>query len=98
MGIQVKELTRNLMPWGKEFIDFSFAGRHISEFGMVAVSNGDRYSLKGSPEFQDETTTVNGVNGQYYWGTNFKTKTEWLNAHPQYKEQKLITILWLLTE
>lgn len=75
MGIQVKELTRNLMPWGKEFIDFSFAGRHISEFGMVAVSSGDRYSLKGSPEFQDETTTVNGVNGQYYWGTNFKTKT-----------------------
>lgn len=75
MGIQVEELTRNLMPWGKEYIDFSFAGRHISEFGLVAVTNSDRYQFHGSPEFTDETTSVNGVNGQYYWGTKFKTKT-----------------------
>lgn len=75
MGIQVQELTRNLMPWGKEYIDFSFAGRHISEFGLVAVTSGDRYQFAGSPEFEDETSNVNGVWGQYYWGTNFKTKT-----------------------
>lgn len=75
MGIQVEELTRNLMPWGKEYIDFSFAGRHISEFGLVAVTNSDRYQFAGSPEFEDETSNVNGVWGQYYWGTNFKTKT-----------------------
>lgn len=75
MGIQVEELTRNLMPWGKEYIDFSFAGRHISEFGLVAVTNGDRYQFAGSPDFEDETSNVNGVWGQYYWGTNFKTKT-----------------------
>ena len=75
MGIQVEELTRNLMPWGKEYIDFSFAGRHISEFGLVAVTSGDRYQFAGSPQFEDETSNVNGVWGQYYWGTNFKTKT-----------------------
>lgn len=75
MGVQVQELTQNLMPWGKEYIDFSFAGRHISEFGLVAVTSGDRYQFAGSPEFADETSTVNGVWGQYYWGTNFKTKT-----------------------
>lgn len=75
MGIQVTELTSGLMPWGKEYIDFSFAGRHISEFGLVAVTNGDRYSFSSSPEFADETTEVNGVSGQYYWGTKFKTKT-----------------------
>ena len=75
MGIQVEELTRNLMPWGKEYIDFSFAGRHISEFGLVAVTSGDRYQFAGSPEFEDETSKINGVWGQYYWGTNYKTKT-----------------------
>ena len=75
MGIQVEELTRNLMPWGKEYIDFSFAGRHISEFGLVAVTSGDRYKFAGSPDFEDETSNVNGVWGQYYWGTNYKTKT-----------------------
>lgn len=75
MGIQVTELTQNLMPWGKEYIDFSFAGRHISEFGLVAVTSSDRYQFPGSPEFKDEVSEVNGVWGQYYWGTNFKTRT-----------------------
>ena len=75
MGVQVQELTQNLMPWGKEYIDFSFAGRHVSEFGLVAVTSGDRYQFAGSPEFEDETSNVNGVWGQYYWGTNFKAKT-----------------------
>jgi len=49
------------MPWGKEYIDFSFAGRHISEFGMVATTSGDRYTFAASPEFADETSTVNGA-------------------------------------
>lgn len=75
MGIQVTELTQNLMPWGKEYIDFSFAGRNISEFGLVAVTSSDRYQFPGSPEFKDEVSEVNGVWGQYYWGTNFKTRT-----------------------
>lgn len=74
MGIQVEELTKNLMPWEKEFIDFSFNGHHISEFGLVAITSSDRYSFDGSPEFEDETSTINGVMGQYYWGTTIKTK------------------------
>lgn len=74
MGIQVKELTENLMPWEKEYIDFSFNGHHISEFGLVAATSSDRYSFDGSPEFQDETSEINGVMGQYYWGTKIKTK------------------------
>ena len=75
MGIQVQDLTQGKQPWDKEFIDFSFAGKHISEFGMVAVSDGDRHSLDMSPSFQDETSTVNGLNGQYYWGTTFDAGT-----------------------
>ena len=75
MGIQVEELTRGLMPWQKEYIDFSFAGRRLSDFGLVAVTCGDRYNFAASPEFEDETTSVNGVWGQYYWGTKFKTRT-----------------------
>lgn len=71
MGLQVEELTRGREPWEKEFIDFSFNGKHISEFGLVAVSDGDRLSLDASPSFSDETSTVNGLSGQYYWGTTF---------------------------
>lgn len=73
MGIQVSTLTANKQPWQTEYIDFEFAGKKISEFGMVAVSNGDRLSFQHSPTFTDETSTVNAVDGQYFWGTTLKT-------------------------
>ena len=73
MGIQVSTLTKNKQPWQTEYIDFEFAGKKISEFGMVAVSNGDRLSFQHSPTFTDETSTVNAVDGQYFWGTTLKT-------------------------
>lgn len=75
MGIQVTELVSGRMPWEKEFIDFCFNGHHVSEYGMVAVTSGDRYSFAGSPDFADEVTTVNGVSGQYYWGTRYEART-----------------------
>lgn len=73
MGLQVEELTKGLQPWDKEFIDFSFDGKHISEFGLVAITDGDRLTSNASPSFSSETSTVNGLNGQYYWGTTFET-------------------------
>lgn len=76
MGVQVDLLTRGKTCHEKEFIDFEFDGKHISEFGMVAVFDGDRHSFNASPEFEDETSEVNGVSGQYYWGTRMKTVTK----------------------
>ena len=74
MGVQVTELTLNKKCHEKEFIDFEFDGKHISEFGMVAVADGGRHSFDAAPTFQDETSSVNGVDGQYYWGTHFGSK------------------------
>ena len=71
MGFQVEELTQGRQPWEKEFIDFSFDGKHISEFGLVAVSDSDRHSTDASPSFSDETSKVNDLSGQYFWGTTF---------------------------
>ena len=78
------------MPWEKEFIDFSFNGHHISEFGLVATTSSDRYSFDGSPEFEDETSTINGVMGQYYWGTTIKRKkyTYKIDAKDVHKKSK----------
>lgn len=73
MGIQVDSLTKNKTRHQKEFIDFEFDGRSISEFGMVAVFDGDRHSFNASPTFEDEISDVNGVDGQYYWGTKIRT-------------------------
>lgn len=69
MGIQVNELTLGKSPWEKEFIDFEFDGKFVSEFGLVVVSDGDRLSMDLSAPFNDETSEVNGVDGQLFWGT-----------------------------
>ena len=74
MGIQVTELTNGKACHEKEFIDFEFAGRHISEFGMVAVADGGRHSFDAAPTFENETSSVHGVDGQYFWGTHFGSK------------------------
>ena len=76
MGVQVDLLTQGKTSHEKEFIDFEFDGKHISEFGMVAVFDGDRHSFDASPSFEDETSEINGVSGQYYWGTRMKTITK----------------------
>lgn len=78
MGIQTYSLTHNKdgslkNPWEKEFIDFQFDGKYISEFGMVAVFDGDRHTFAASPDFESETTTVNGAAGQLFWGTNIQS-------------------------
>lgn len=73
MGIQVSELIQNAgaRPWVKEFIDFEFDGKNITDFGLVVTFGGDRLSVSASPKFEDETSTVNGVPGQLYWGTRY---------------------------
>ena len=76
MGIQVEQLTKNKTCHQKEFIDFEFNGKHVSEFGMVAVFDGDRHSFNASPSFEDETSIVNGVSGQYYWGMCYKARAK----------------------
>lgn len=74
MGVQIKGLTEGRTMWEKEYIDFEFDGKCISEFGLVAVSDGDRYSFAASSDFSDETTEVKGYDGQHFWGTNLKAK------------------------
>jgi hypothetical protein len=51
MGVQVTGLTLNKKCHEKEFIDFEFDGKHISEFGMVAVADGGRHSFDAAPTF-----------------------------------------------
>jgi hypothetical protein len=79
MGIQVNELTKGKNSWETEYIDFEFDGKKLSDFGWVAVSSGDRLSFGHSPTFEDEISNVNGVDGQYFWGTRFKFKERKFN-------------------
>ena len=58
----------------KDFIGFSFKGRHSSEFGIVRVSDGSRYNEDLLPSIQDKTVQIPGGHGSYFFSTSFTQK------------------------
>ena len=62
-----------------DFLGFKFGGIHSSELGVTRVSGGDRYDEQLHPEMRDRTVEVPGVNGQYYFGSDFGTKSFSIN-------------------
>lgn len=59
----------------RSFISFSFGGKNIEEFDLIAVTNGDRMELDGYASFEDLTSTYDVLNGQSYWGSYYHTNT-----------------------
>ena len=57
-----------------DFTGFTFNGVHCSKFGLVRVSNGDRYEDDLVPDHSNEADDVPGGVGQYYWGEQIKEK------------------------
>ena len=58
-----------------DFLGFTFGGVHSSDLGITRVSGGDRYDEDLHPEIKDRTAEVPGLNGQYYFGSDFGTKS-----------------------
>lgn len=57
-----------------DFIGFTFNNIHSSALGIIRTSDGDRFNMNLLPSFQDSTSQVNGVNGTYYWKSDFKQR------------------------
>ena len=58
-----------------DFTGFEFGGKHSSSLGIIRVSGGDRYEESLHPDIEDITAEVPGLDGNYYFGTNYKPKT-----------------------
>ena len=58
-----------------DFTGFEFGGVHSSDLGITRVSGGDRYDEQLHPEIKDRTVEVPGLNGEYYFGSDFGTRT-----------------------
>lgn len=58
-----------------DFLGFKFGDIHSSELGITRVSGGDRYEEQLHPEIKDRTVEVPGLNGEYYFGSDFGTRT-----------------------
>lgn len=55
----------------KSFISFSYGGKFIEDFDLIAVINNDRLQRPIYGNFEDSVTTYETLDGQYYWGTHF---------------------------
>lgn len=58
-----------------DFTGFTFSGVHSSELGITHVSDGDRYKDSLVPEIEDKTVEIPGLDGAYFYGSNFKTRS-----------------------
>lgn len=58
-----------------DFTGFKFGNIHSSDLGIVRVSGGDRYDEALHPEIKDRTTEIPGLNGEYYFGSDFGTRS-----------------------
>ena len=58
-----------------DFLGFTFGGVHSSDLGITRVSGGDRYGEELHPEIKDRIAEVPGLNGNYYFGSDFGPKT-----------------------
>lgn len=62
-----------------DFIGFTFNGVHSSELGITRVSGGDRYDEDLAPEVRDISAEIPGMDGEYYFGTQFGTRSFSIN-------------------
>lgn len=58
-----------------DFLSFSFAGVDSSDLNIVRTSDGDRFDEELIPEIKDVTVEVPGMDGEYYFGTTYGTRT-----------------------
>lgn len=58
----------------RDFIDFEFNGHWASEFNLLAVSNGDRYSNSFYGSVNPNTVEMVGKTGVYKWKTQIGEK------------------------
>lgn len=78
MAIQVRTATsyngegHSLSILTRQFISFSYGGRHIEEFDLLATFANDRLEKTAYAEFSDTTTEQAELDGQMFWMSAFR--------------------------
>lgn len=64
----------NLLPYMyRSFISFTYGGKKIEDFDLIATISGDRLNRKGYANFDDTVTSYDNLDGQHYWATHYRT-------------------------
>lgn len=80
MGIQVYSATHSgegnpLSVLGRHFISFSYGGKNIEDFNLLACFSGDRLNKGVYAPFQDTTTQQTELDGQMFWSSSYSAGT-----------------------
>ena len=75
-GVQVYQATHDgegyYLPYMRRaFISFSYGGKNIEDFSLISTISGDSLNRQLTPNFEDNTSTYEVIDGQFYWGTHF---------------------------
>ena len=62
------------MKKSEDFVGFTFNGISSSDLGIVRTSNGDRFDMSLSPDFDNTTVEVKGRDGELYFGKTFSKR------------------------
>lgn len=57
----------------RSFISFTYGGRYIEDFDLLASIINNRLTKNGYANFDDTVTTYDNLDGEFYWGTHYKT-------------------------
>lgn len=59
----------------RSFISFTYGGKFIEDFNLIATITNDRLQKAGYATFNDTVTTYDNLDGQFYWATHYKQNT-----------------------
>ena len=86
----------NRLPFmNRSFISFTYSNIdgplvHIEDFNLIATIAGDRWERDGYTTFNDLTTNYDNLDGQYYWGTHYKSHSITFNLATDGIDQKML--------
>ena len=55
----------------RSFISFTYGGKYIEDFGLIAITENDSIDRQLYSSFTDQVTDLEVLNGQLYWGTYY---------------------------
>lgn len=59
----------------RSFISFSFGGKYIEDFNLIATITDNNINRNGYAAFEDKISTYEVLDGQQYWGTHYQNNT-----------------------
>ena len=74
----------------RSFISFTYGGKPIEDFDLIATIVSNRLTRNGYANFEDIVTTYDNLDGQFYWNTHYKTNSLTLVLSTDGIEQKTL--------